>query len=393
VESGIEIERRLDALREYCDVAAFPIPQEHSVSRLAWDHLRSVLTRRPYTRYLHDSRAYRARLQELLHQQRFDLVHVDSLDLSGYIPLLGAAPIVCTHHNVESQLLHRRARAEANPVRRAYMRLQAGFMEREERCWAARLGGNVMVSAADADQLRRSAPGCHTIVAPNGVDIEEFTVRSGRADSIAFVGGTEWFPNVDALQFFAAEILPLVSGENDTRPAIRWIGRAAKEETRDWAERGVEMTGYVDDVRPWIADALCTIVPLRIGGGTRLKITTAWAMGKAIVSTSVGCEGLDAVDGHNILIRDTPDGFAAAVSELISNSELRERLGRNGRSTVEKTYSWDVIVADLIAHYLRIVDGGNGPDPVDRAAKVDGSARSPAQGHLRGVSGRSAARI
>jgi glycosyltransferase involved in cell wall biosynthesis len=151
-----------------------------------------------------------------------------------------------------------------------------------------------------------------------------------------------WFPNADALEFFDEEILPLVRAR-DEKMTVTWVGRAKPEVIARYATRGIQLTGHVDDIRPYVAKAACYVVPLRIGGGTRLKILDAWAMGKAVVSTSVGCEGLEAVDGQNILIRDDPAAFAAAVTTVLRDAGLRTALERNARVTAEQRYSWDVI--------------------------------------------------
>jgi len=139
---------------------------------------------------------------------------------------------------------------------------------------------------------------------------------------------------------------------------IRWIGRASPEQQRLYAsQHGIELTGYVEDVRPLLRDAACHIVPLRVGGGTRLKILNSWAMGKPVVSTSVGCEGLAAADGENILIRDEPAAFADAVAEVLSDSALRRRLGEGGRMTAERLYGWNVVGERMIAAYLSLAHG------------------------------------
>jgi glycosyltransferase involved in cell wall biosynthesis len=136
------------------------------------------------------------------------------------------------------------------------------------------------------------------------------------------------------------------------------VGSASKEEQKRYADEfGVQLTGYVDDVRPFMSDTLCHIVPLRAGGGTRLKILNSWAMGKAIVSTSVGCEGLDARDGENMLIRDDPHEFAEAILTLRSDEALRSRLEQGARQTAEQNYSWDVIGPAMIASYRDLLPG------------------------------------
>jgi glycosyltransferase involved in cell wall biosynthesis len=349
-----ELESSLAALRELCEVEAFPIPQEHSRARFVWDHLRSMLFRRVYTWFAHESREYERRLRQLLRRESFDLVHVDSLDLARYLRLVGDIPIVCVHHNVESALLSRRAAVERRPWARAYLRHQARLTRREEVRWCPRVALNVAVSEEDRAQLQRIAPAGEYMVVPNGVDLGFFRPRPGGEDGLVFVGGNTWFPNRDALQYFCEAILPHIRS-GGLQPRVRWVGRASESEVRYYRERySVDLTGYVEDIRPYVADAACYVVPLRVGGGTRLKILDAWGMGKAIVSTSVGCEGLAVVDGENMLVRDTPDGFAAAIRAVLEDGGLRRRLEENGRRTAETRYSWKVIGGPMIDRYLTL---------------------------------------
>ncbi|MGH0037029.1 MAG: glycosyltransferase [Myxococcota bacterium] len=350
----------LRVLGAYARIEAFPIPQTHSRARLLWDHLRSVATRRVYTRYLYASTAFEQRLREVLDQQAFDLVHVDSLDLAGYLPLCDPLPTVCVHHNVESELLRRRSEFEAGRLG-PYYRLQADLMEREERRWVPRLALNVMVSEDDRRVIERLAPGGRYCVVPNGVDVEEFAPGEGRDEGLAYVGGTNWFPNLDALDHFCEDIQPHLRAAGAEFP-VHWVGSATAEQQAHYRERhGVELTGYVDDVRPYMRDSFCNIVPLRSGGGTRLKILNSWAMGKAVVSTSVGCEGLEARDGENILVRDDPRAFAEAILALSRDAALRRRLGAAARRTAEETYSWEGVGQAMNQRYLELI--GRGADP------------------------------
>jgi glycosyltransferase involved in cell wall biosynthesis len=341
----------VDALRRLGgELEAFPIEQEHGRVRLLTDHLRSVTQGRVYTVAAYESGPFRRRLTELLAARRFDLAHVDSLDLSAYLPLLTDLPTVCVHHNVESSLLRRRAATESSAARRAYLRFQADLMEREERTWCPKVALNVAVSAADRSEFERIAPGSRFTVVPNGVDIHAFTPGAPADHGIVFVGGMTWFPNKDALQYFARDILPLLRAAGCTDP-VNWVGRALPGATEAYAAQGIHLTGYVDDIRPHVHAAACYIVPLRVGGGTRLKILDAWAMGKAVVSTSVGCEGLETRDGWNILIRDEPRAFAEAVRQVLADPALRASLGTNARETAERIYSWDVIGESMFADY------------------------------------------
>jgi glycosyltransferase involved in cell wall biosynthesis len=345
----------LDALSAFGKGAAFPIKQEYSWVRLLWDHFRSVTSRTAYTRWAHESRSASRLLSRWIRETPYDLVHVDSLDLMEYLPRLPDIPVVLAHHNVESQLLLRRAEAYTG-LRRRYIRHQARLVEKAERYWCEKVDLNVVVSSEDGAQLREVAHGAKMVVVPNGVDTGEFTPSAERPDGgIAFVGGQSWFPNADGMSYFAKEILPLVRSELPD-VSVKWVGKAAATTMREFAAYGIEMLGYVDDIRPELHRARLTIVPLRVGGGTRLKILDAWALGKAVVSTTVGCEGLDIRHGENILIADGPADFAGEIVRVFRDEGLRRRLESGGRKTAVERYDWNVIGRDMCGHYRRLLD-------------------------------------
>lgn len=356
---ALDVEGSVSALAPYVRrLEVFPIEQEYSRARLLLDHSRSVFQGKVYTRFAYESPSVRSHLMQLLSTSKYDIAHVDSLDLSTYLPLLASIPVVCVHHNIESQLLSRRASLERSPVKRFYFSMQARRMAHEEALWAPRVALNITCSPDDAQALSAVAPSARSLVVPNGVDIERFVPGDVATEGIVSVGGTTWFPNKDALAYFSAEILPLVASLIPV-PRVIWVGRADARERSRYDEFGVTLTGYVKDVRPYVQAGRCFIVPLRVGGGTRLKILDAWAMGKAIVSTSVGCEGLKAVDGENILIRDDPKDFATAIRDVLENEELRVRLERGARETAESVYSWRAIGPIMDEAYLGVLTASN----------------------------------
>lgn len=326
-------------------VEAFRIPQEYHKTRLLWDHLRSVASRRAYTFYVFESGEFRRRLEQVLSEETFDLIYVGSLVLSAYLPdVLGrGVPVVCDHHNVESTLLRSRAERAGGTARGRYLRYQASLVEREEREWCGRVDLNFTVSPSDRDLIVQRAPRARITVVPNGVDTATFRPVYSGGSGLIFVGGYTWFPNRDGMEHFAARVLTRLRERIGSVP-VRWVGRAPADVIeRFGSEFGIEMTGYVEDIRPYVEKAGCYIVPLRVGGGTRLKILDAWAMGKAVVSTSKGCEGLDARDGENILIRDADEAFASAVAQVLGDEELRRRLGHAARRTAEEVYDWESV--------------------------------------------------
>ena len=352
-----DLEHSVSALREFAHpLEIFPIPQEHQRWRLLTDHLSSLLTGRPYTVPTYRSTQFKNRLRHWLQEREFSLVHADSLDLSGYFRHLTGLPLACVHHDAQSRLLLRRSEQEPNPLKARYLKLQARLMKGEERRWCPKVDLNVAVSDTDASYLRNeSGGGAYTIV-PNGVDIDRF-VPSDDAPSpteVMFVGGTSWFPNKDALEFFATKVLPTLRALVP-EVSVTWVGRATPEEIERYSTLpGLTLTGYVDDIRPYAARAACFIVPIRVGGGTRIKILDGWAMGKAIVSTTVGCEGLAANHGENIVVADSATAFANSVSRILNDPALRRRLEEEGRRTVESVYSWDVIGKHLNDTYDRL---------------------------------------
>jgi len=329
------------------------IKSDHSLLRKLGNHALSVMERKPYTFREYGDRLFGRELERAIGLARPDIIHIDSMDLYGWLPLLPKVPTACTHHSVESALLRLQA-DHSNRVVRLYIRHQAELVEKIERRLAASFDLNVMTSEVDAKRLCILAPGARTTVVPNGVDTDYF--RPGSAEDVvpgrvAFLGPTNMFPNRDAVDFFLEEAWPLVR-QRCPASTFHLIGKnSAEETTRFESHPGVTCNGYVPDVRPHFHEAAVSIVPIRVGGGTRLKILDAWSMGTAVVSTSVGCEGLTTVDGRNILIRDDPREFAAAVVDVLSDRDLRERLGREARKTAEENYAWPVIGGKLVNLY------------------------------------------
>lgn len=353
-----DVEGAIQHLSTLAPTEAFPLPQHESRIRRVLDHVASLLTRRVFTHYRHRFRPFRRRLQEMLDSGDFDLVHVDSLDLVRFLPLLEDHTVSLVHHNVESQLLRRRAEAEDSPLAARYLALQAKLQREEEQHWCPIVSVNISVSEEDRLTLSKIAPGARIEVVPNGVDVETFkpdTLSDGQ-EGLIFVGGAGWFPNRDGMQHFADEILPRIRQRAGTEVPVTWVGNAGSEtRSRFESDHGIRMTGFVEDIRPYVHRAACFIVPLRVGGGSRLKILDAWAMGKPVVSTTRGCEGLETDDGENILIRDEAGAFADAVVDVLHDEALRHRLGRRARHTAVEFYSWSKIGENLNSIYLSLL--------------------------------------
>jgi glycosyltransferase involved in cell wall biosynthesis len=324
-------------------------------------HLRSLLSHRPYTFFEYRSLVFEQALQEALATMRPALIHVDSLDLFGWFGHLPAVPLAVTHHSVESDLLRSRARRIRSRFLAEYLRLQARRIAKVEQQLCPRLPLNVMMSDTDADKLRSLAPGSRTVCMPNGVDTTYFTPdpTSAEIGRVVFVGPTYMYPNRDAIDWFLSEIWGRVR-QRVPEATLHLIGKDTTADRDRYQEvSGVECHGYVPDLRDELARASCSIVPIRIGGGTRLKILDSWAAGLPVVSTSVGCEGLAARDGENMLVRDDPHAFADGVIRILTDAALRRGIGLAGRRTAEQSYDWRIIGDRFIAAYRELSEAGS----------------------------------
>lgn len=333
------------------------VPQGQNRLRLFADHGRSMLSGKSAVHYRYASRAFGTRLQTLLASGNWDIVHVDSLDLVTWLPSIENEVIACTHHNVESDLLRQRSSITSNPLLRSYLMHQADLTVRDEQRWCPRVATNVVVSDDDGVRLSKISPSARFDTIPNGVDTSFMTPGGSVDGSLVFVGSAGWFPNKDGFEYFCDEILPLIRSAGHD-PTVTWIGRAPEPMRREFRKRyAVHLTGYMDDIRPTVRRASCFVMPIRVGGGSRLKLLDAWSMGKAVVSTSAGAAGVEAIHDANILISDGPDEFARSVIRILEDSETRLRLGEAARETAERLYSWEVVGNSLCELYSELAAG------------------------------------
>jgi glycosyltransferase involved in cell wall biosynthesis len=207
-------------------------------------------------------------------------------------------------------------------------------------------------SADDRTRLAAISPAAAIDVVPNGIDVDAFTPddRIASDGSLAFVGTMDYHANVTGALHFVEHILPVVRRRHP-RVITYIIGKSPTDEIRALASDTVRVTGAVPDVRPFLNRAAVSVVPLLVGGGTRLKILESMAMGKAIVSTSIGCEGIDARHGETIFLEDDPESFGARVSELLEHPAEAKRLGVRARAFVDAQFRWSSIVEIIASAY------------------------------------------
>ena len=317
----------------------------------------------PYAVGKYRSSEYRRTLARLLADETFDLIVCDFLFPAVNLPKRLPCPAVMFTHNVESEIWRRHAETKPGLLGRLLYGAQHRRMLRYERRTLARFDGVLAVSDADRETFARLYPGAITQpvhVVPTGVDTEYFAPSGGshQASNLIFTGSMDWLPNEDAMLYFCRDVMPAIRAEvPDTTLTI--VGRTPTPAVKKLAEaQGVTVTGRVDDVRPYMRDAAVYIVPLRIGGGTRLKIFEAMAMGKAVVSTTIGAEGLPVTDGEHVLLADEPTTFARAVVHLIRDTAHRRRLEAAARALVLARYDWSAVAGELEDALIRFASHG-----------------------------------
>jgi glycosyltransferase involved in cell wall biosynthesis len=297
---------------------------------------------------------FQKKIDEHLAGESYDVVQVEFANMGAYHygrhakkPLL-----VLDEHNIEYDLQRRTAGSADGVSRRVYNSLNWRKLGWEERAAWKRFDGVVLTSERDAQVLTETSPRTRTAVVPNGVNVQQFQPSTAvrEADQLLFFGANNYYPNHDALLYFIDEILPKIV---ERRPNVKLsiVGPGAQPAVLARQSRHVEIVGFVDDVMPHLERASLVVVPLRIGGGTRLKIVEAMAKSKAIVSTRIGAEGIDLTHERDVLLADSPADFAAQVVRVLNEPELAEKLGRHARVLAEQRYAWTAVVQQLVRFY------------------------------------------
>ena len=336
----------LDHLRSFCKaVYPFDIPTDLSRITFAKMLFVNLFSSLPFVAQKYNAPLMREKIREIIQREHIDLVHVDMLPLTAYINEFKNLAKILVNHNVESVRLYRWFKTEPNPVKKGYLGIQWLKLKAFERSAMDSFDACVVVSEIDKELLLKMGVKSKLFVVPNGTNTKFFKPNGGKVveNSVLWIGHMDVHTNKDAVLYFWKDIYPILRRKY---PEVKmtFVGTAPPKEISAAArtDGNVRVTGFVDDIRPYIDEAAVMVVPIRIGSGTRLKILDAMAMGKAIVSTSVGCEGLNVNDGKDILTDDNPEDFADKTIELLKNSDKRITLEKNAIE-LAKTYDWDLI--------------------------------------------------
>lgn len=340
----------LAPLEHLCDVVEHvPAPRRVTEGTEAVKRVRALASRLPYGAWKFRAPEFTAALERHLARVPFDLVVCDGVYNVQNLPEAPGVPVLLNKDDVAYVIMERHLAVQGSRAARAYGALEVRKVRAWERRACSRVSAVLACSEHDRGIIQALAPRARVFVAPNVVDTTHY-LPTGTPEprTVLFQGGMEWHPNRDGVHFFVTQILPeLQRFVPDV--TFRVAGRCPSEEFRRRYERvpGVQFTGAVPDMRAEIAKAAVCVVPLRVGSGTRLKILEAGAMGKPMVSTRLGAEGLDFVDGDEMVLADTPNAFAAAVAALLGDEPRRQSMGRAARLRVEKGYSLPVLHATV----------------------------------------------
>jgi polysaccharide biosynthesis protein PslH len=364
-DDAFDIDECRSAMRTYCNDVVLvrnPYGRDGLAKRLL--QLRSLVSLTSFDRLRVALPELQQVLDRVLRAGRFDIVNLEFPYLGHYAfrqaPAGEALPrLVVDSHEIAYDLAKQFASSGASLSRRLYAGANWRKLRHEEIGAYRAADGIYLCSADDERRLRNELPDARTAVIPNAADIDFYQPRptdpapDGR--TVVYFGLLSTIPNIDAVTHFVQEIWPRIAEMHpDARCKI--IGGRPPPSLMALAGPHVELTGFVQDLRPHLAEAAAVVVPLRLGGGTRLKIVEAMAMGKAIVSTSLGAEGIEAVSGRDILIENQPAAFADAVNRLLADPALAARIGAAARQVAVEKYAWSAAAQALEGFYRQVLE-------------------------------------
>jgi glycosyltransferase involved in cell wall biosynthesis len=329
--------------------------EDHSGARRALDYLFHLGAETPYAVSRFATLRVQQQMRDWFEQERFDIAVCDFLDVAVNFPARLTIPSVLFQHNVESEIWRRHAETAGNPALKAMYGMEFRKMLRYEQRAVQKFHHVIAVSENDRALMTQWTDNGRVTVVPTGVDLSAYRPNPTAPEPsplITFVGAMDWEPNADGVDYFCTEIWPAVKAEIP-EARFRIVGRNPVRRVQKWASESIEITGRVPSVVEHLQQSAVVIVPLRIGGGTRLKIYEAMATAKAVVSTTVGAEGLDVHHGRDIMLADDPRSFAQAIIMLMRDRDLRKRYEKAAAETAGQ-FDWPVI-ADRFGEVLQSV--------------------------------------
>ena len=347
-------------LKKHCKNVFF-VPHKISNISKIYFILKSIFAKFPYSVSIYCSKYLKNDVLRFISDENIDLIHSDTLGMIEPILDRISAIKVLNHHDIESHKMYRRYKNEENLAKRLFFWNENKCLEKYEKKYYKKYDMNIVVSEMDYKRLNEIMGkwNIHAIIVENGVDCDYFAfhARKNCHEELIFTGALDYYPNDKSMLFFCSDVWPILKKKY---PKLKFsiIGKNPSKSLMSLVKssRDIKMLGYVDDVRPHIKRAKVFVCPIKEGGGTRIKILDAFSQGVPVVSTYIGAEGLDAVNGKHLLIADTPSEFVERISDLLDNDVLSEKISRDARKFVEEKYSYKYLGKKLAKEYENLLE-------------------------------------
>jgi len=323
------------------------------------DAFSSIVTSDSYNINRFFSADFDIRLSKILQEKEYDIVQLESLFMTPYIPMIrrkSKARIILRSHNLEYQIWERMAISAKNPAKKIYLKFLAKQLKKYEVNVLNDVDGIVAITRLDEEKYKKLNFNTPIVTVPFGIDIENYAVTSSSPDdlSLFYLGSMDWLPNQQGVTWFLDEVWAKVLNEVP-KVAFYLAGRKMPESYVSDPSTNFEVVGEVDDAHDFMSSKSIMLVPLLSGGGMRVKIIEAMALGKTIISTKIGAEGIEYTKNSNILIADTPEDFVKSIKKLFLNKKECKLIGQRARIMIEKKYNNKLLTKKIVSFYQEII--------------------------------------
>lgn len=348
LSQGYSLKEAKENLESICEKVIL-LPHKHNGNQVLklWTQISSLFNIKPYSTLLYNSPVLIKKMQDLLIEEDIDLIYSDTMGMSEKILDKCNIPTVLNHHNIESQMMFRRGEKASNLFMQFFLKLETLKLRHYEKKYCKQYNMNLTVSELDKQRLEDICDGASAVVIENGVDTGFFKFSNHRDHTnkeLIFTGGMSWYPNQDAMIFFTTKVWPLLK-QNIPDIKLTIVGRNPGKELSDIVSKDekITLTGFVPDVRDYVKKASIFIVPIRDGGGTKLKILDAMSQGIPIVSSALGFEGIDAIDGQHLFMANEPQEYVDKIKFILDTPEKSQAVAKNAYRLIEQKYAYKVI--------------------------------------------------
>ena len=351
-----DYETSYNNLKKFCTPHLLDFTTENKLSGAVKNLFSSV----PYNASKYYSKLILNYTIDLINRRKFDIIQINHLHLgwlADHLREITKIPLVMRSQNIETMIMKRYSNNISKPILKYFSSLQYKKLIEYELQIYSKFDLCIMISDSDREYLKTHRSNVNAINIPAGVDSRLFSyeIKQARSLSIAHIGHTDWYPNYDSLNWFITEVFPIVIKKYpDSQLFVYGGGKTKRFPVNKKLEKNVKIVGFVDDLWDNLSQIKLTVVPLRIGGGIRIKILELLATGNLVVSTSVGKEGIDVLDGKHLLIADTAETFAERIIQVFDGYDISQ-IVLNGRKYIEENYSWEVISGRFEKSYRQLI--------------------------------------